>query len=157
MDYLHRICKIIHTDLKPENCIVALGNDELGEIVKNGRIIKKKSKKVENQNKSPGLGLKKAQTLNRRATIFAGDFDDDDELIQRDNLKNYFELKKQEKLDIIQYRIVGKPKPYQITSESNDKLMIRFLIHFLFVDHDHSMVNLYDPDSQIFKVFKKQP
>ena len=50
LDYLHRICKIIHTDLKPENCIVALGNDELGEIVKNGRIIKKKSKKdVENK------------------------------------------------------------------------------------------------------------
>ena len=41
---MHRICKIIHTDLKPENCIVALGHDELGEIVKNGKIIKKRKK-----------------------------------------------------------------------------------------------------------------
>ena len=41
---MHRICKIIHTDLKPENCIVALGHDELAEIVKNGKIIKKRKK-----------------------------------------------------------------------------------------------------------------
>ena len=44
LDYLHRVCKIIHTDLKPENAIVALGNDELGDIVKNGKIMKKRSK-----------------------------------------------------------------------------------------------------------------
>lgn len=40
LDYLHRVCKIIHTDLKPENAIVALGNDALADIVKNGRIVK---------------------------------------------------------------------------------------------------------------------
>ena len=44
LDYLHRICKIIHTDLKPENAIVALGNEQLGDIVKNGMIIKKNKK-----------------------------------------------------------------------------------------------------------------
>lgn len=44
LDYLHRICKIIHTDLKPENCIVALNNEELGDIVKNGKIMKKRKK-----------------------------------------------------------------------------------------------------------------
>jgi len=41
LDYLHRICKIIHTDLKPENAIVALGEEELGQIVENGMITKK--------------------------------------------------------------------------------------------------------------------
>jgi serine/threonine-protein kinase SRPK3 len=44
LDYLHRICKIIHTDLKPENTIVALNDEELGDIVKNGRIMKKRKK-----------------------------------------------------------------------------------------------------------------
>lgn len=29
LDYLHRICKIIHTDLKPENVIVSLTKEEL--------------------------------------------------------------------------------------------------------------------------------
>ena len=44
LDYLHRICKIIHTDLKPENCIVALSNESLAEIVKNGTIPKARKK-----------------------------------------------------------------------------------------------------------------
>jgi serine/threonine-protein kinase SRPK3 len=46
LDYLHRVCKIIHTDLKPENTIVALGNDKLEDIIKNGCI------KKPNKNKS---------------------------------------------------------------------------------------------------------
>ena len=44
LDYLHRICKIIHTDLKPENTIVALSNDKLYDIVKTGQIRKTKKK-----------------------------------------------------------------------------------------------------------------
>jgi len=38
LDYLHRICKIIHTDLKPENVIVCLTPAELDEIVKRGQL-----------------------------------------------------------------------------------------------------------------------
>ena len=44
LDYLHRVCKIIHTDLKPENTIVALSDDKLLDIIKNGQI--KKSNKT---------------------------------------------------------------------------------------------------------------
>ena len=38
LDYLHRKCRIIHTDLKPENVIVALTKDELQEIMNRGQI-----------------------------------------------------------------------------------------------------------------------
>ena len=38
LDYLHRKCRIIHTDLKPENVIVALNKSELTEIMKRGQI-----------------------------------------------------------------------------------------------------------------------
>lgn len=38
LDYLHRICKIIHTDLKPENVIVSLTKSELDEIMKKGTL-----------------------------------------------------------------------------------------------------------------------
>ena len=38
LDYLHRICKIIHTDLKPENVIVSLTKEELTEIMKTGQL-----------------------------------------------------------------------------------------------------------------------
>lgn len=36
LDYLHRICKIIHTDLKPENVNLCLTKHEVEEIAKNG-------------------------------------------------------------------------------------------------------------------------
>lgn len=38
LDYLHRICKIIHTDLKPENVIVSLSQNELEEIMRRGTL-----------------------------------------------------------------------------------------------------------------------
>lgn len=38
LDYLHRICKIIHTDLKPENVNLCLTNQEVEEIARNGRL-----------------------------------------------------------------------------------------------------------------------
>lgn len=36
LDYLHRMCNIIHTDLKPENAILALRQHEVEEIARNG-------------------------------------------------------------------------------------------------------------------------
>jgi len=36
LDYLHRMCNIIHTDLKPENAILVLRDEELNEIANNG-------------------------------------------------------------------------------------------------------------------------
>ena len=41
---MHRICKIIHTDLKPENTIVALGNDKLMDIIKTSNVKKNLNK-----------------------------------------------------------------------------------------------------------------
>lgn len=36
LDYLHRVCRIIHTDLKPENVILSLTKAELAEIMDRG-------------------------------------------------------------------------------------------------------------------------
>jgi len=33
LDFLNRICKIIHTDLKPENVLLCLTDDEIKKIV----------------------------------------------------------------------------------------------------------------------------
>ena len=43
LDYLHRICRIIHTDLKPENVVVCLRKDELNDVVTQGQFGSKKS------------------------------------------------------------------------------------------------------------------
>lgn len=36
LDYLNRVCKLIHTDLKPENVVIALTQAQLKEIYNNG-------------------------------------------------------------------------------------------------------------------------
>jgi serine/threonine-protein kinase SRPK3 len=49
LDYLHRVCRIIHTDLKPENVIVSLTKAELAEIMNRGQI-STMNKNVKTQN-----------------------------------------------------------------------------------------------------------
>ena len=39
LDFLHRICRIIHTDIRPENILVCLTQDELKNIQKTGTYI----------------------------------------------------------------------------------------------------------------------
>eukprot|EP00831_Metopus_contortus_P012781 TRINITY_DN15147_c0_g2_i1.p1 TRINITY_DN15147_c0_g2~~TRINITY_DN15147_c0_g2_i1.p1 ORF type:complete len:366 (+),score=76.91 TRINITY_DN15147_c0_g2_i1:192-1289(+) len=41
LDYLHRICKIIHTDLKPENVLLCLTQEQIQEIKTTGQLGKK--------------------------------------------------------------------------------------------------------------------
>jgi len=35
---MHRMCKIIHTDFKPENVVICLRDDEVKEIAKTGQL-----------------------------------------------------------------------------------------------------------------------
>eukprot|EP00826_Nyctotherus_ovalis_P034862 TRINITY_DN2941_c0_g1_i13.p2 TRINITY_DN2941_c0_g1~~TRINITY_DN2941_c0_g1_i13.p2 ORF type:complete len:483 (-),score=176.81 TRINITY_DN2941_c0_g1_i13:703-2151(-) len=41
LDYLHRICKIIHTDLKPENVLLSLTKSQIAEIKEKGQLGKR--------------------------------------------------------------------------------------------------------------------
>ena len=53
LDFLHRMCHIIHTDLKPENVLVCLTKDELREIQSTGHLtIQKTDKKKKTKNKN---------------------------------------------------------------------------------------------------------
>lgn len=38
LDYLHRVCGIIHTDLKPENVLVKLTQEQINEIISKGML-----------------------------------------------------------------------------------------------------------------------
>jgi serine/threonine-protein kinase SRPK3 len=38
LDFMHRMCKIIHTDFKPENVVIGLRDDEFKEITKTGQL-----------------------------------------------------------------------------------------------------------------------
>jgi len=70
LDFLHRMCNIIHTDLKPENILVCLTNDELRNIQETGTFNikdkKKKKKGVEQGQFSIGEMLKARRELNKQ-------------------------------------------------------------------------------------------
>lgn len=38
LDFLNRICKIIHTDLKPQNVLLCLTDGEIKKIVEDGQL-----------------------------------------------------------------------------------------------------------------------
>ncbi len=50
LDFLHRMCHIIHTDLKPENILVCLTNEELKGIEETGTFEIQKTKKKRKKN-----------------------------------------------------------------------------------------------------------
>lgn len=50
LDYLNRMCGIIHTDLKPENVLLCLTDQELKEISENGYLNVNKKKKEHHEN-----------------------------------------------------------------------------------------------------------
>ena len=77
----------------------------------------------------------------RRATIFADD-------IAHFNLntvkKTVNDLKKNEKLEILELRTVGKTVLNEtVGGFTHYQLFKRFLIHFLFVEHDHKVIDLF--------------
>ena len=76
LDFLHLICHIIHTDLKPENVLVCLTNDELRNIQETGTYVldtgnNKESKDVSSKNSEDGK-----DSINN--SIIDGSFIDED-------------------------------------------------------------------------------
>lgn len=41
LDFLNRICRVIHTDLKPENVLLCLTDEEIKQIVDKGQLSSK--------------------------------------------------------------------------------------------------------------------
>ena len=85
LDYMHRICKIIHTDFKPENVVISLKDSEVAEIAQTGQLtttkmfhqsdaIKKLNMKIAGtlQNQED-LSLKKQDVST--TSLFASEFD----------------------------------------------------------------------------------
>jgi hypothetical protein len=58
---MHRQCKIIHTDFKPENVVIGLRDDEVNEIAKTGQLTT--TKMFQNGDFIKKLNMKVAGTL----------------------------------------------------------------------------------------------
>lgn len=78
----------------------------------------------------------------RRETVFAKD--------AGSTSKTKKDLKRAQLFQIMEYKTVGKSRPYELAGETNQNLLVRFLIHFLFVEHDHKNIDLFDAEDAIF-------
>ena len=86
LDFLHRICNIIHTDLKPENILVCLNKDELITIEETGHFEVQESanRKKKFNNKFPknyylDSNLKQKGSANKNNSFEMMDIDSDNE------------------------------------------------------------------------------
>jgi len=61
LDYMHRICKLIHTDFKPENVVICLTDEQVKEIASSGQLTTTKMTGSMSHNK--WLNMKVAGTL----------------------------------------------------------------------------------------------
>ena len=80
LDFLHRMCNIIHTDLKPENVLLCLTDKEIREIAHNGALDINKKKKQENKKETDNEddddkddvdGLKKKKKYDKKKRLKA--------------------------------------------------------------------------------------
>lgn len=51
----------------------------------------------------------------------------------------------------MEFKTIGKQRQNEMASETNENMLIRFIMHFMFVEHDHRMIDLFDPNDGIFK------
>jgi len=74
LDYLHTACKIIHTDLKPENVMICLSQKEIEDICENGQLSSSKKHEVKIKEYENMYGFK---NLRRIIVEFKRDFEEE--------------------------------------------------------------------------------
>ena len=94
--------------------------------------------------------LKKMQTLNRRATVFGDALDEGKKVYT----KSRADLKRIHQLQMIEYKTIGKSRQYELVAETSQNMLIRFLLHFLFTEHDFRTIDLFDEADWIFLQLK---
>ena len=117
LDFLHRICHIIHTDLKPENVLVCLTNEELKTIIETGHLeIEKidKKKKKNNYNKVDESQSDLNSTMSK--TGLTGK-----QLRRKRNKFKKKQIKKFEKMGLNPKEVAKKVKEVMIKKESSIK------------------------------------
>jgi serine/threonine-protein kinase SRPK3 len=96
LDFLHRICNVVHTDLRPENILVCLSKDELYTIQETGQFDVRQSTKREYNNNKNHLSNKKEMQVNQKENnsndmdLEDDDFNENDgENINKDIIDNF--------------------------------------------------------------------
>lgn len=107
LDYLHRVCGIIHTDLKPENVIMSLTDREIEEIAKNGRLTTTKM-----YDQTTELKILAANTKTRE--------NDENLLINRNRMESEKKQKKGEKGEV-EKKDINENEDAETVNQEEDK------------------------------------
>ena len=134
LDFLHRMCHIIHTDLKPENVLVCLTKDELREIQTNGHLNiqktdKKKKNKIYNNN-----NLNDSSIISEEKNTMTGK-----QLRKKRQKFRKKQIKKMEKMGMSPQEIDKKMK--EIMKQKNESIMEK--------DEENIDMNNFDIDELI--------
>ena len=161
LDYLHRICGVIHTDMKPENVLVCLTRGELEEIFKKGvfdsnkrnETIKKSDsndsekiagkKKRKRNKKMKQAQIKKMESLGMSETDINKAID---ELMEKKKIEMNEENAEKE-IDIDNYDITDLIERPRVLSEPKHKISDS--------DDNKPIINLSDYSQQIQKYIKE--
>ena len=136
LDFLHRMCHIIHTDLKPENVLVCLTKDELREIQTNGHLnIQKTDKKKKNKiNSNNNNNLNDSSIISEEKNVLSGK-----QLRKKRQKFRKKQIKKMEKMGMSPQEIDKKMK--EIMKQKNESIMEK--------DEENIDVNNFDIDELI--------
>ena len=105
LDFLHRMCHIIHTDLKPENILVCLTKDELKGIEESGSFQIQKTKKKREKNNTNNNNNESDRDKNQNKNKLTG------KQLRKKNAKfKKKQIKKLESLGLSQIEIDKKIK-----------------------------------------------
>ena len=135
LDFLHRMCHIIHTDLKPENVLVCLTKDELREIQTNGHLnIQKTDKKKKKKINSNNNNLNDSNIISEEKNVLSGK-----QLRKKRQKFRKKQIKKMEKMGMSPQEIDKKMK--EIMKQKNESIMEK--------DEENIDVNNFDIDELI--------
>ena len=135
LDFLHRMCHIIHTDLKPENVLVCLTKDELREIQTNGHLnIQKTDKKKKNKINNNNNNLNDSSIISEEKNTMTGK-----QLRKKRQKFRKKQIKKMEKMGMSPQEIDKKMK--EIMKQKNESIIEK--------DEENIDVNNFDIDELI--------
>lgn len=50
----------------------------------------------------------------------------------------------------MQHKTVGTPRTFEVGWEDQTNMMMRFLIHFMFTEHNHKIIECFDGTDPVF-------